>query len=58
VAPDLLGVSRSQAARVWRDAGFSGVVIALPGHGNYTIATQDRTAGRTYDCDTTVTVGP
>ena len=58
VAPVLIGKPRSSAARIWRSAGFTGTVTTLPGHGNYDIGTQDRVAGRTYDCDTSVTIGP
>jgi hypothetical protein len=31
---------------------------ALAGHGNYVIGAQNRVAGKTFDCDTAVTVGP
>ncbi len=43
---------------MWRDAGFSGSVTMLDGHGNYTIATQSRAAGGTFPCTASVTVGP
>jgi hypothetical protein len=57
-APRLVGEPRGDAARIWKAAGFTGTVTALPGHGNYVIATQSRTAGADYPCDTDVTVGP
>jgi hypothetical protein len=57
-APQLVGERRADASRLWQAAGFSGGVTALPGHGNYVVATQDRTAGRAYPCDSAVTVGP
>jgi outer membrane biosynthesis protein TonB len=57
-APTLIGAQRSDARRLWSEAGFTGAVTALDGHGNYVIGAQDRTAGRTYPCDTDVTVGP
>jgi hypothetical protein len=43
---------------LWIAAGFTGVVTALEGHGNYVIGSQNRTAGKAYPCDTGVTVGP
>ena len=43
---------------MWSDAGFTGAVTFQPGNGNYVIGTEDRTAGRAYPCDSTVTVGP
>ena len=57
-APRLVGETRGDAARIWKAAGFTGTVTALPGHGNYVIATQSRTAGADYPCDADVTVGP
>ena len=58
VVPTLVGQHRSDARRLWIEAGFTGVVTALAGQGNYVIATQDRTAGATYPCDTGITIGP
>ena len=58
VAPQLIGQRRSDAVRLWKAAGFTSAVTALDGHGNYEIATQNRTAGKTYACDAPVTVGP
>ncbi len=58
VAPQLVGQKKSNATRLWHDAGFTGSVTTLPGHGNYRIATQNRTAGNTYVCGTSLTVGP
>jgi hypothetical protein len=58
IAPNLVGERRSNAARLWRSAGFSGAVTALSGHGNYKIATQDRAAGTSFDCTASLTVGP
>jgi len=57
-APKLIGEQRSDARRLWINAGFTGTVTALDGHGNYPIATQNRTAGASYPCDTGVTIGP
>jgi hypothetical protein len=57
-APNLVGRHRSTAAQLWTEAGFTGKVTALDGHGNYVIASQDRTAGASYPCDTAVTIGP
>lgn len=57
-APKLVGQPWNGAAKIWRDAGFTGAVTRLTGKGNYVIATQDRVAGRAYPCDSTVTVGP
>ena len=39
-------------------AGFTGTVTALNGHGNYLVASQDRTPGASYPCDAAVTIGP
>jgi hypothetical protein len=58
VAPQLIGERKTSAATIWSDAGFSGTVTTLPGHGNYLIASQDLVAGQTYPCDSSVTVGP
>jgi hypothetical protein len=58
VAPNLVGAPRASAARAWRSAGFTGAVTALPGHGNYEIGTQDRAAGKTFDCAASLTIGP
>jgi len=58
VVPTLVGQHRSDARRLWTEAGFTGVVTALAGQGNYVIATQDRTAGATYPCDIGITIGP
>ena len=57
-APNLVGQHRSEARRLWSAAGFTGTVTALDGHGNYLIASQDRTPGASYPCDTGVTIGP
>jgi outer membrane biosynthesis protein TonB len=57
-APDLLGLHKNQAAASWSTAGFTGVVNALPGPGNYVIQSQNLTAGQMYPCDASVTVGP
>jgi hypothetical protein len=57
-APSLVGEHRRDAGRLWSAAGFTGVVTDLDGHGNYVIASQDRTAGRSYPCDSGVTIGP
>jgi hypothetical protein len=56
--PNLVGQHRSDARRLWVEAGFTGVVTALAGQGNYVIATQDRTPGATYPCDRGITIGP
>jgi hypothetical protein len=53
-----VGEHLRDAGRLWSDAGFTGAVIGLNGHGNYVIATQDRTAGARYPCDSDVTIGP
>jgi hypothetical protein len=53
-----VGQHRSSVNRLWSDAGFTGGVTALAGHGNYTIASQNRTPGGSYPCDSGVTVGP
>jgi hypothetical protein len=58
VAPTLIGLHRNNAAATWSGAGFTGAVTALHGNGNYLIATQDKTAGQLYPCDSSVTVGP
>lgn len=58
VAPQLTGERRNDAPAIWSQAGFSGTVTALEGHGNYLIVTQSRTAGHEYPCDAGVTVGP
>jgi hypothetical protein len=57
-APQLVGERRNDAAGLWEAAGFTGTVTALPGSGNYVIASQDVLAGQTYPCDSSVTVGP
>jgi len=57
-APNLLGQNRSDAHRLWTAAGFTGAVTALDGHGNFAIASQDRTPGAVFPCDTGVTIGP
>lgn len=57
-APNLVGQHRSDAHRLWTAAGFTGDVTALAGQGNYVIASQDRTPGASYPCDTEVTIGP
>ena len=57
-APQLVGEHRYDAAGIWSAAGFTGVVIALHGDGNYLIATQDLVAGQVYPCSASVTVGP
>jgi hypothetical protein len=57
-APQLVGERRNDAAGLWESAGFTGAVTALPGNGNYVIASQDLLAGQTYPCDSSVTVGP
>jgi hypothetical protein len=57
-APNLVGEHRSSASRLWGAAGFTGVVTATGGHGNYVIASQDRTPGTGYGCDSGVTIGP
>jgi hypothetical protein len=53
-----VGQHRSGASRLWSAAGFTGAVTALGGHGNYLIASQDRTAGASYPCASGVTIGP
>jgi len=58
VAPQLIGELRSDARQMWADAGFTGRVTALAGHGNYVIGSQSRTAGREYPCDSDLTIGP
>jgi len=58
VAPQLTGERRNDAAGIWSQAGFSGPVTAVEGHGNYLIASQSRTAGREYPCNVGITVGP
>jgi hypothetical protein len=58
IAPQLTGERRNSAAAIWTQAGFSGRVTALEGHGNYAIATQSLTVGHEYPCDAGVTIGP
>jgi hypothetical protein len=57
-APQLVGEHRNSATGIWSGAGFTGAVTALPGNGNYVIASQDLLAGQMYPCDASVTVGP
>ena len=57
-APNLVGQHRNEAQRLWIAAGFTGPVTALAGHGNYVIASQDRTPGAVLPCDAGVTIGP
>jgi hypothetical protein len=54
----LTGERRNDAPAIWSQAGFSGPVTALEGHGNYVIVTQSLTVGREYPCDARVTIGP
>jgi len=58
IAPNLVGQHRSDARRLWIEAGFTGAVTALEGRGNYVITSQNRTPGARYACDTGVTIGP
>ena len=53
-----MGAHKNSAEALWSGAGFTGTVTALPGNGNYVIATQNRTAGNRYPCSAGVTVGP
>ena len=56
--PDLVGARRNDAATMWADAGFTGEVTALPGHGNYAIGSQSLVAGGSTPCGRGVTIGP
>jgi len=58
IAPNLVGQHRNGAGGLWSAAGFTGAVTALGGHGNYLIASQDRTPGASYPCSAGVTIGP
>ena len=58
IAPQLVGAHRNDATRIWADAGFTGQVVAQPGHGNYVIASQSPAAGTEASCEAGVTIGP
>jgi hypothetical protein len=53
-----VGQHRNGAGQIWSAAGFTGTVTALNEHGNYLIASQDRTPGAKYPCDAGVAIGP
>lgn len=57
-APELVGARRNDAASIWADAGFTGEVTAVPGHGNYAIGSQSPAAGAEAPCARGVTIAP
>lgn len=57
-APQLIGQRKNNAATIWLNAGFTGGVVTLPPNANYIIVFQDKVAGQSYPCNSTVTVGP